>query len=449
MDDGTAECEQDSKTGAGNKDKEDDASTNSIATANESTPKMFKLNVDCFEHLFEWLSLKELLVFRCTCKRMKLVVDYYIKLNYPKLRYKKISSYLGRLDHEVQPKYLEWCKYLCLFGMAWKNIDSESIECVLNQLETLKLQFVSIDGDLYDIFLKYCIQLKYLAIRNYFDTYYKSSVLIGTGYEWLHRTYPTLTHFEIDIAVDQDSTPYQYTELLKFFELNNIRVYSVNSTFLLLHHSLLLESNIKLDRLDIEVDQDVNVTYNLVSKLYNRQFYKQLHLHCPYGDEYFRGQAHHLSEFHNLEKLYFISRVKFTLTKLTLNVIKELDIERLKTFQSDQDLAQITSNLINLQYIKLYFADLEEIMSLLCYVPKLKRIDVRFLLIDRIQTCDLIALNEGRQKLVGACKVTIFIPEDRFLKLKWKGKVNFDFIEFKRLESREVNCVFYSRVSRP
>lgn len=38
--------------------------------------KMFKLNVDCFEHLFEWLSLEELLTFRCTCNRMKLVVDF-------------------------------------------------------------------------------------------------------------------------------------------------------------------------------------------------------------------------------------------------------------------------------------------------------------------------------------------------------------------------------------
>ena len=63
-------------------DQSVEASSSVIVTAiaatsstNELAPKMFKLNVDCFEHLFEWLSLKELLVFRRTCKRMKAVVD--------------------------------------------------------------------------------------------------------------------------------------------------------------------------------------------------------------------------------------------------------------------------------------------------------------------------------------------------------------------------------------
>lgn len=43
---------------------------------------IFKLNDDCFGRIFEWFSLYDLKKLRQTCKRMKKIADYYIKLNY-------------------------------------------------------------------------------------------------------------------------------------------------------------------------------------------------------------------------------------------------------------------------------------------------------------------------------------------------------------------------------
>lgn len=77
----------------------------------QTQTKMFKLNVHCFEHLFEWFSLKELLVFRCTCKRIQKVVDYYIKLNYSRVRLVQLRTHPFIPSRKyICPEFLEICR---------------------------------------------------------------------------------------------------------------------------------------------------------------------------------------------------------------------------------------------------------------------------------------------------------------------------------------------------
>lgn len=430
MNDQTIKCEQNSKNEEGNKVNEVDRSTISdIAIVIESPPpKLFKLNVDCFEHLFEWLSLEELLVFRRTCKRMKLVVDYYIKLNYPKLLCCEI------LEREAGSKCLEWCRHLCISTIVWNDSDSESIKYVLNQLETLRLYYVHIESDLYDVLLKYCPGLKHLGMKPCID-YIPRPIVDNNRFGWVHRQYPTLEHFEIESWVSM-GIHIQCTQLLKLFERNpNIRVFSTNSDFLIMNCHLLLESNIKFDCLNIKIEHDLNDICNLVGDLYKGEFYKQLHLYCCNS---FHGQAHHLSAFHNLEKLDVYSLPEDSpLTKM--NSLKELEIRSLES----RFLTQLTLNLINLRCIRLNIANLRDISPIVCHAPKLQQIKIEYF----IEICDLgssylVALNERRQKLHQACKITIYISEESFLGIKWEAKTNFSLIEFKRLESCEEKKVF-------
>lgn len=446
MDMRTVKCEQKSQIGDARMNNEVDQNTANavaIATVDEPPPKLFRLNVDCFEHVFEWLSLKELLVFRSTCKPMKLVVGDYIQLKYKKLQQQKIGNLVNeRLPREQRSKYLEWCKDLRLFNIFWNNADSEGIKNVLNQIEALKLDTVRIDGDLHDVILKYCPQLKRLGIRIYADLNFDPKL------EWLGRTYPKLKHIEI-----YDDTSLHWAKLLTFFEQNpNIRVFSVNSKFLLALGQLFLESNIKFDRLNIELDHKLNVIHDLVNELYKRGFYKQLHLYCIYAAPlYVYNHAHHLSTFYNLEKLDVSGLFcDFPLTKM--NDIIELEIIRFYFVPAEK-----IPDLINLKCICVHSATLKEISILVCHVPKLREIkisreinegetyppkkssDLKF---NDLQTSDLVALNEEREKLSGARKVTIFIPENNFLKIKWTAKTNFSLIEFKRIESCEKNYLF-------
>lgn len=56
---------------------------------------------------------------------------------------------------------------------------------------------------------------------------------------------------------------------------------------------------------------------------------------------------------------------------------------------------------------------------------------------------DFDTLNDERKKLARARKVTIYIDEEIFLKLKWTGKLlSYDPIKLKRIESCELDHLF-------
>ena len=49
---------------------------------NEERPRIFKLNIDCFDEIFDYLSTEDLLGIGQTCKTMQQVVGEYFKKNY-------------------------------------------------------------------------------------------------------------------------------------------------------------------------------------------------------------------------------------------------------------------------------------------------------------------------------------------------------------------------------
>lgn len=400
-------------------------------------PKLFEMNVDCFEHVFEFLSLKELLVFRRTCKRIKMVVDYYVGWKYSKLSYERLSWFKPRSEYISQ-----WCKHLNISTWKWYDRDTEYITNILNQLETLRLNYIDTSGDLYKVLLKYCPRLKHLTLQ----MAKISKANIHNGNEWLHHQYPSLEHFEIETDSLHEESYQSTIDLLNFFKRNpNIRIFSANSKFLLLNRHLLLESNITFDRLSIVLNHDLNVIRNLTDDLFEHKFYKQLHLHLRYSYSGIREHVHHLSAFHNLEKLVLPSMPgDFPLTKI--DSITELVIVCPLSHNHQQ---LVATNLINLRFIQLGCANLQDITLFVRHAPELRQIKIRILIRNshnefNLSTSKWIALNEERKKLDRACKITIFIPENEFLKMKWTAKTNFSLIEFKRFESCVKNHVFES-----
>lgn len=408
----------------------------------KSSPQIFKLNVDCFEHLFEWLSLDELLAFRCTCKRMKAVVDYYIRLNYPRLLRLCIKNRQTLTDlSDTRLNYYEWIRHLYIWTIGLNDTHIEGIKYILDQLETLKLCWVQIAGDFYETLLKYCPHLKYLGVTT--DTV--PDTIIGTGNEWLRRRYPTLEHFEIEIRLSSDE-PFQCTELLEFFEQNpNIRIFSMDSAFLLTSHQLLLGSKMKLDRLDIYVNHELNLICNLTNELYKNAFYEQLHLYNSRNEELYRNQAHHLWAFSNIEKLNFYSLPDDFHIPPTVASIRKLSIHMCSLFPLDMPKMMATS-FINLRQIEIQYARVHEIRPFICHALKLKEIKIWKLLTDNADETKLryfIALNREREQLENQTrKVTIFIDEKSFMRMKWASTLTFSSIELKQIESCELDHLF-------
>ena len=206
--------------------KVNEANTNVSIAGSSSWPHMFKLNVDCFELLFDLFSLKDLLAFRLTCKRMKQVVDYYLKLNYPKLLwleldYMNFQRFLrSDLYYFDGVKHLDLCVDELLTDSKLKNL-----QLILDRFESIRLS-CKIEGDFYEKFLKYCDRLKYLSIKAS-----SSNQLVGNGNQWLLRDYPNLEHFgcgafERDYPFDTSNI---WNNVLKFLERHpKIQIFSTD-----------------------------------------------------------------------------------------------------------------------------------------------------------------------------------------------------------------------------
>lgn len=64
----------------------------SIASNQNQTADIFKLDIDCFEEVFDYLNLKDLLSVGKTCKRLQKVAIHIRKQNYPSIAYKNSSN---------------------------------------------------------------------------------------------------------------------------------------------------------------------------------------------------------------------------------------------------------------------------------------------------------------------------------------------------------------------
>lgn len=422
--------------------------TKAIVGASTTAPQIFKLNVDCFECIFEWLSLTELLTFRRTCKRMKQVVNYYIKLNYPKSL--RLSIYNDRLLSKccyARLNYFEWIKHLYISTYRLTNPQIESIKYILNELETLKLSWAEIYGDFYEVLLKYCPRLKYLGV----GTCTLPKALIGTGNQWLLRHYPSLEHFEIENeSLHTTEQTIECDNLLVFFQQNpNIRIFSLDSELFLKLCSQMMDSNIKFDRLDIHIKDalysDFGAICQLANELYKHDFYKQLHLYIKH-DYHFWEQAQHLWALQNLEKLHIHSAyfLPNNFPRATVESIKELSIGF--GFCESNSLKSMAQHFNSLNRLEFRYAKLSDVVPFICHAPKLQRININKLFINRAEDLkieDFIALNEQRKKLCSARKVTIYIDEESFLKLKWTTILKCSLLELKRIESCIVDHLFY------
>lgn len=408
----------------------------SEASNNQYRPQIFKLNVDCFEYLFEWLSLKELLKLRCTCKPIKLIVEYYIKLNYLKLQRLNVMYRWSIMDaDQLQLKCLEWIKSLRISTIELNDIEIDSIKNVLNQLEGLKLDDVQINADFYETILKHCPRLKYLGL----SMEEMPTLIIGTGNEWLLRRYPTLEHFHLRVR----SYGEYNCALMTFFERNpNIRTFSTSSGFLLSIHEFLLRLHVNFDRLNIFIKNDLSLVCKVVNNLYVHQFYKQLHLYGDISmvDLLSWDEAKYLWALPNLVKLDFDLLPENYSIPNGVESIREISAYDGCPNDIMGELA--AQNFINLRRIDiLKSVYLKDFLAFVSYAPRLEQIRVWNIL--KPKTRHFVALNERREKLCNARKIKMYVDEKTYLKIKWKAKLNLSMIELRPIETCEMDYLFY------
>lgn len=408
-------------------------------------PKILKLNIDCFEELFEWLALADLLRLRQTCKKFKKIVDFFIREYYPAIKfgYAKLCLPSNNLDKfgnfdSISTKMIKKITFTdCL-----RNEQIKNLKPILSNIETIEISSYGIEGNFYEQFLKFCPNLKHLCIWNICGNH-----VIGSGNEWMLHHYPKLQHIELDDS-DIDGAVYgcEIVELKTFFELNpNIRVLNTSVNFLWENRNWLKGANISLDLLNLygncpEMNPYMELFLGLLNELFTQGFFKRLHFFESIKFAQQISESSFPIEILHLE----IPESNESIVLPPLKMIKEL------SFRMGSDaLKALENNFNNIDRICMVYAEFVDILPFIRFSRRIKQIGVcHFRQTDDIYfkdgIIDVIALNKERKKLKGAGKITIYVEEKLFLATKWAIGISVDsLVQLKRSIARERKHCFY------
>lgn len=423
------------------------------AKNNEQIAKIFKLNVDCFEEIFDFLSVGDLMTISRTCKRLQKIGGNFFRSTYSGFTMiyydSRVSDYNDRMrcliqfcqkvrvvDNKFEYKLpclrdVQSKCYKSLKRIEFKNLkinSTEGIEYmadVLAKVESIEFHFCEIECEVYEAIMDHCKNLKNLQLLGC-RSYAKSALSIE---------YPLLEHFEFKPIITDETL----NELRDFFELNpNIRKFTIDSQFLRINWNSLLNLDVKLDILTITFNarEDLNTICDKLEKLYEHEFFKQLHFECKLSLS--QVEFDRVSSLESLTKLNVL--VSYMPEIVNLPILKNL--EEFSVYDSDRITGwmKITQNLPNLRRISLSRLSCDIMFHLIGNSVKLNSIVIDHFVRDGKQCkkgiIDLEELNKQRLKLKGAHVCTIYIGEDSYLATKWKLKhKEFEMVKMKRIDS--------------
>lgn len=435
---------------------------------------IFELTVDCFDEIFEYLSLKDLHSFGQTCTTMQQVAGQYFKQNYLaakivgdsngicvdpnnkdrndvgifRIPISGFESFIHSINIHATGSPFQYIQpYIDQFHSVKDiNLKFTALSLIYLKLQrqstTIQIQTGCTSNDLFNHFLKYCGSLKRLYVQNMdFDTVHLDE--FGQR-KWLMQKYSNLEHFEL-IPCDA-----YILELNSFLERNKkIHTFSTSSECLWKNRHAFLNSKAKLNILEVKCMQEFESEEptpqslcNLVDQLYNRAFHRRAHFYVQTVNEEFNV---HAVSMDGLEKLC-IKGFDGNLPPITgLKELAILDYFRDLDDDSDNGMEILANDLVNLQ--RLYLCNstsADDIMPFIRRSRKLRKIKV-FLkdeshLGSNNQILELFKLNKEREKLFEARKITIYVTDNIFLATKWatkNGDTNLSLIELKRTDSYE------------
>lgn len=428
-------------------------------------PRIFKLTIDCFDEIFEYLSSQDMLTLSQTCKTMQQVVGEYAKANYTEatklgsngilsptivskvfsndgtesaqssgfnqfIRYIFHSFFLQTLFYlELHNDEFSSVNHLHLYNIVLSSINTALIKNILNKIEIIEIHNCTVDSYLDDT-LNHCGNLKRLYVVNVQPRFNYMTVE-----HWLNKRHPTLDHLEwIPHAIFTSTAK----TLEHFFELNpNVRSFSTN--YEMLSSMLLLKSPIQLNVLEVKPcqtsDQQMGLSaqtvFGVINQLYERGFFKRLHLHLQNITE---DCTNRLFSLKGLEKVCI--EVVYRCFNLPLvSNLKELTIKSTTTMINMDKLAE---GLVNIERLNLYNTTSSDILPFIRHSMKLHRIYVGNEKCFNVNRPNISALNKERKKLARARKVTIYVSDKLFVDIKWatsNGQMDFELVEIKRSDS--------------
>lgn len=424
------------------------AGTSTAAARNDqldSPPPCLKLIIDCWEHIFEYLSFEDIHAMSGTCKPMHRFAGYYFDEYFPDLAYELEGDEIrGAMTFlfNLRPDFYQFISKLKITNKSKLHyiLDAETFSLlktlelqfinltetrlayaqnVLKNIENIELDVCTITGNIFEQLANDCPKLKYLNVHH-------CHMEGATVKKLLLQHYPQLEHFQFRYGNKQ------IKRLKVFLEKHSkLKRFTTNFEFLWANRNLLNETNVHLDMLTIDFEE-TNIPFdefvNFLRSLYERGFYRTLYFSCWEMDVNFCNAIYKLPA---LVKLSLIFDSNIDLSRLTN--LNELFVYEMH----ENDLEKMAKNLIHLERFNFGVATIGKILPFIRHSKKLKE----FILdeiegLDGNNVLDLFAFNEERKKYnADGCQISIGVQEEIYLPTKWSTKnLNLNHVKITRFD---------------
>lgn len=417
---------------------------------------ILSLNTKIYDAIFRELSLKDLHSLGQTCKALQKIAGEHFQNN---MQYGPVylnSNGIHVFDHRSQyerteingfTEFIDEIKvsiggsfdymtshikdFKSLKKIEFKNYQltkdvAEPIKSILPQIEVVSMFYSQVIGDFYDIFLKFCPNVKEILFTDVYRDEYQT--LKSNGNVLLQQKYTSLEHFAL-----RTHTTHCVAELGTFFERNSsLRSFLTTPQMLWANQHTLLQSNAQLDKLSIDMPFSkkfnsaevcsLKSLFDLLNSLYERGFYKRLHLQIDVFDHEF---AEHFASLRALESIRIHDYFHEDCCIPNSNSLREMQFD--DEVRHRCDLSPFSTNLPNLQSLVFDTATSDDVLPFIQNSTKVNNIKILACLDD----LDLMTFNDERNNLLGGQKVIIHLSKDDFYYLERSnpGQLHLSLIE--------------------
>lgn len=411
--------------------------------------KSLCLRVESLHRIFNFLPLKMLYSLCQKCEQLQTLIGEYFRCNFPAamvtgqpdgiyvhgVSFNEFSGFVKNISIlNADLRAFEYFRVENFHSLKQMNLSqikltAETIDSsrqILANVEILELIDCSVRGD-FGKFLKICTKLKRLSVRNR-----NSKIVAGSSNQWLCKP-QSLDHLKL---IHMDGVKLE--EMKTFFMRNrNIRSYATSAKCFWENRMTMIESRLKLDLLQIDIDswakKNMSSFCKLLNELFKKLTFKRLHLSTRFVDQ---GSIKMLATLHTLDRLIVVNCESRDIVLHPLVKVKELGIS---VSCHVNDMMTMATNLTKLQRIFFYKAVSDDVLTLLKHCPLLEEITVVKLCSYDVHfmrgVLNVIALNLEREQLPAAHKVYIYVDESVYLRTKWKMlQMDYSLIAVKRLD---------------
>lgn len=392
------------------------------------------LNPDCMNELLDWLPLNSLCALSQTCRSLQRTVRTYFKWKYPSAVFELGDEFVFNAQHvkcfgdNVQAVTL-YDSSIVDFDFAGSNINPnlrdlafektyklkencitkehiETIKPILHSVKTVSVVECNLVEGCVEYLLDCCTKIEDISFR------------IGKNMRknWFQlEKYPTIRNVGINFCA----------------KANVVRD-AINT---------IKEQTVQLDELVLafykEHDHLLDFVFKELDAMYERKFFKRLYL----GFEKKSMVSEHIDRIAKLQGLIGLSCSYTINTSLDNHIADIAKLQNLKFLNINwllENADVVAQQLQQLIEIEMKVASIDAIVSFVRYSTMLSRFHIEQVRMnkDKCTKFNAFTLNKRRSMLEYARKLTIYIPEEKFIKLKWAMvAMDSNLVEITREES--------------